>query len=47
MYKECQTPEQLRRYLNGNALTKRSQGRPKNRWEDNTKQVICQMKIQN
>jgi len=28
-------------------LTKRSQGRPKYRWEDNTKQDICQMKIKN
>ena len=28
-------------------LTKRSQGRPKYRWEDNIKQVICQMKIKN
>ena len=26
-------------------LTKRSQGRPKCRWEDNIKQGICQMKI--
>ena len=28
-------------------LTKSSQGRPKYRWEDNTKQDICQMKIKN
>jgi len=28
-------------------LTKRSQGRPKYRWEDNIKQDICQMKIKN
>jgi hypothetical protein len=28
-------------------LTKRSQERPKYRWEDNTKQDICQMKIKN
>jgi hypothetical protein len=28
-------------------LTKRSQGRPKDRWEDNIKQDICQMKIKN
>jgi hypothetical protein len=28
-------------------LTKRSQGRPKYRWEDNVKQDICQMKIKN
>jgi hypothetical protein len=26
-------------------LAKRSQGRPKYRWEDNIKQDICQMKI--
>ena len=29
------------------SLTKRSQGRPKNRWDDNIKQDICQMKIKN
>jgi len=46
-YKECQIPEQLRRYLIGNILTKRSQGRPKYRWEDNIKQNICQMKVKN
>jgi len=28
-------------------LTKKSQGRPKNRWEDKIKQDICQMKIKN
>ena len=28
-------------------LTKRSQGRPKYRWEGNIKQDICQMKIKN
>jgi len=28
-------------------LTKRSQGRPKYRWEDNIKQDIWQMKIKN
>jgi hypothetical protein len=28
-------------------LTERSQGRPKYRWEDNIKQGICQLKIQN
>ena len=28
-------------------LTKRSQGKPKYRWEDNIKQDICQMKIKN
>jgi len=30
-----------------NPLTKRSQGRPKYRWEDNAKQDICQMKVKN
>jgi hypothetical protein len=28
-------------------LTKRSQKRPKHRWEDDIKQDICQMKVQN
>jgi hypothetical protein len=28
-------------------LTKRSQGKPKYRWEDNIKQDICAMKIKN
>jgi len=43
------TPDtrKLGRYLNGNPLTKRSQGRPKYRWENNIKQDICQMKIKN
>jgi len=30
-----------------NPLTKRSQGRPKHRWEDNIKMDICQMKVKN
>ena len=30
-----------------NPLTKRSQGTPKYRWEDNVKQDICQMKVKN
>jgi hypothetical protein len=30
-----------------NSLTKRSQGRTKNRWEDNSKQDICQLKVKN
>jgi hypothetical protein len=33
--------------FNWKPLTKRSQGRPKYRWEDNIKQDICQLKIQN
>jgi len=32
--------------VNWKPLTKRSQGRPKYRWEDNIKQDICQLKIQ-
>ena len=32
---------------NWKPLTKRSQGRPKYRWEDNIKQDICQVKIKN
>jgi hypothetical protein len=33
--------------FNREPLTKRSQGRPKNRWEDNIKQDVCQLKIKN
>jgi hypothetical protein len=33
--------------FNWKPLTKRSQGRPKYRWEDNIKQDICQMKVKN
>ena len=33
--------------FNWKSLTKRSQGRPKYRWEDNIKQDICHMKIRN
>jgi len=47
MYKGCQIPEQLKKIFNWKPLTKRSQGRPKYRWEDNIKQDICQMKIKN
>ena len=35
----------VKKIFNWKPLTKRSQGRPKYRWEDNTKQHICQMKI--
>ena len=28
-------------------ITKRLQGRPKSRWDDNVKQDICKMKIKN
>jgi len=37
----------VRKICNWKHLTKRSQGRPKHRWEDNIKQDICQMKIKN
>jgi hypothetical protein len=37
----------VKKILNWTPLTKRSQGRPKYRWEDNIKQDICQMKIKN
>jgi hypothetical protein len=34
-----------KKIFNWKPLTKRSQGKPKYRWEDNIKQDICQMKI--
>jgi hypothetical protein len=37
----------VKKIFNWKSLTKRSQGRPKHRWEDNIKQDICQMKIKN
>jgi hypothetical protein len=37
----------IKKILKWNPLTKRSQGRPKYRWEDNIKQDICQMKAKN
>ena len=37
----------VKKIFNWKPLTKRSQGRPKYRWDDNTKQDICQMKIGN
>jgi hypothetical protein len=37
----------VKRIFNWKPLTKRSQGRPKYRWEDNIHQDICQLKIQN
>jgi hypothetical protein len=36
-----------KKIFNWKPLTKRSQGRPKYRWEDNIKQDIYQMKIKN
>jgi hypothetical protein len=35
----------VKKIFKWNPLTKRSQGRPKYRWEDNVKQDICQMKV--
>jgi hypothetical protein len=35
----------VKKIFNWKPLTKRSQGRPKYRWEDNIKQGICKMKI--
>jgi hypothetical protein len=37
----------VKKIYNWKLLTKRSQGRPKYRWEDNTKQDICQMRTKN
>jgi hypothetical protein len=37
----------VKKIFNWKPLIKRSQGRPKYRWEDNIKQYICQMKIKN
>jgi len=37
----------VKKVFNWKPLTKRLQGRPKYRWEDNIKQDICQLKIQN
>jgi len=37
----------VKKIFNWKPLTKRSQGRPKYRWEDNIKQYICQTKIKN
>jgi hypothetical protein len=35
----------VKKIFNWKPLTKRLQGRPKYRWEDNIKQNICQMEI--
>jgi hypothetical protein len=37
----------IKKIFNWKPLTKRSQGRPEYRWEDNIIQYICQMKIKN
>ena len=37
----------VKKIFKWNPLTKRSQGRPKYRWEDSVKQDICQMRVKN
>jgi hypothetical protein len=37
----------VKKIFKSNPLTKRTQGRPKYRWEDNIKQDICQMRVKN
>jgi hypothetical protein len=37
----------VKKIFNWKPLNKRSQGRPKYRWEDNITRDICQMKIKN
>jgi len=37
----------VKKIFKWNPLTKRSQEKPKYRWEDNVKQDICQMKVKN
>ena len=37
----------VKKILKWNPVTKRSQERPKYRWEDNVKEDICQMKVKN
>jgi hypothetical protein len=37
----------VKKILKWNPLTKVSQGRPKYRWEDDIKQDICQVKVEN
>jgi hypothetical protein len=37
----------VKKIFKWNSLTKRSQGRPKYRSEDNIRQDICQMKVKN
>ena len=41
---DSRTVEKIFRW---NPLTKRSQGRPKYRWQDKVKLDICQMKVKN
>ena len=37
----------VKKIINCNPLNKRSQGKPKNRWEDKNTQDICQIKVKN
>jgi hypothetical protein len=37
----------VKKIFNWKSPTKRSQGRPRHRWEDNIKQDMCQMNIKN
>jgi hypothetical protein len=37
----------VKKIFKWNPLTKRSQGRPKYRWEDSVKQDICQIRVKN
>ena len=37
----------VKKIFNWKPLSKRSEGKPKYRWEDNIKQDICQLKIKN
>ena len=37
----------VKKIFNWKPLSKRSQGRPKYKWEDNIKEDFCQMKIKN
>ena len=37
----------VKKIFKWNPLNKRSQGRPRYRWEDNVEQDICQMKVKN
>jgi hypothetical protein len=47
VYDKCSNIKLIKVHIVWKPLTKRSQGRPKYRWEDNITQDICQMKIKN
>ena len=44
---ECEDTRTVKKIFKWNPLTKRSQGRPKYRWEDSVKQGIYQMRVKN